>query len=594
MNGNRNRGRLLACARALLLAIPLSSVTIVTAAHAQRALIEPEGWTGWTRREAVTASSFIISTASAPATEAGREILRAGGSAVDAAIAAQLVLGLTEPQSSGIGGGAFILHWDAAQKSLRTYDGRETAPSAARPDRFLRDGAPMDFMTAVKSGLSVGVPGVVKLLAHAHKAHGKLPWPKLFEPAIRLATEGFSVTPRLSMLLGLSGRATFDATARAYFFDETGSPRPTGHLLKNPAYAETLAAIAERGAAAFYEGPLADAMVAAIANAPNAAGDLTASDLAAYEVVEREPLCFAYRKRRICSMGPPSSGGIAIAQILSLAEPFDLGMAPSDAMQPAAIHTLAEAMKLAYADRNRYLADPAFVSIPRGLTDPAYLAERRTLMKPGEPMAPPRPGEPQQAALDHFGQDFTIERAGTSHISIIDADGNAVSMTTTIEGGFGAGLMAGGFLLNNELTDFSMRPVDDAGRAIANRVEPGKRPRSTMTPTIMFGEDGRVEAVLGSPGGGRIIYYVTKAIVALVDWQLDAQRAASIMNFGSMGGAVDLEPDWLTVPTALRLRAMGHTVKTDLMTSGLNIIVRRHNGLEGGTDPRREGLAAGD
>lgn len=536
----------------------------------------------------------MVTTSSRPASEAGLEMLRAGGSAVDAAIAAQLVLGLVEPQSSGLGGGAFLVHWDKAAKSLVTYDGRETAPAAAKPDRFLKDGQPLPFETAVRSGLSIGTPGLVRLLKATHETHGKLPWARLFEPAIRLADEGFTVTQRLHLLLRLTGIEAFDATARAYFFDKDGAPVAAGAVVKNAAYATTLRAIAEKGPDAFYGGEVADAIVRAVANAPNFAGDLTAGDLAGYAVVKREAVCAPYRRYRVCGMGPPSSGGIAVAQILQLLEPFDLGHVTDGRLPAGGVHLILEAEKLAYADRGRYLADPAFVTIPSGLTDAAYLAERRKLMDPATAMAPPQPGLPPGVAKRAFGSDATLETTGTSHISIIDADGNAVAMTTTIEGVFGSGVMVGGFLLNNELTDFSFRPVDGEGQPIANRVEGGKRPRSTMSPTIVFDDKGEVFAVLGSPGGGRIIMFVTKALIALMDWKLDAYQASSLMNFGSMGEGADIETDWQSIMTGLRLRGYGHAVNADLMNSGLNILAVRHGALEGASDPRREGAALGD
>ncbi len=539
----------------------------------------------------------MISTANALASEAGREMLREGGSAVDAAIAAQLVLGLVEPQSSGLGGGAFLMHWNKAAKELRAYDGRETAPKTAQPDRFLKDGKPMPFATAVHSGLSIGTPGAVRLLETVHRAHGKLPWAHLFEPAIKLAEQGFNVSRRLNILLRWFGVDVFDPAARRYFFDEAGSARPTGYLLKNPEYAATLKAIAAGGAKAFYEGPIAEAVVAAAKGAPNVPGDLALSDLAAYAVKERAPLCVTYDARRICGMGPPSSGGVAVAQTMKLLEPFVLGRGPDDAMSAQAMHLITEAEKLAYADRDRYLADPDFVPVPAaGLLDPAYLDSRRALIDPGHAMAPPPAGEPPGVEKRAFGDDATLESVGTSHLSIIDDDGNAVAFTTTIEGAFGSGVWAAGFLLNNQLTDFSMKPVDAEGRPVANRVEGGKRPRSTMAPTIVFDDDkGQVFAVLGSPGGSRIILYVVKALVALLDWDLDAQAATALTNFGSMGGPAEIEIGWAALWYGLKLKRYGHGLSPDLMNSGLHIVVVGGGGsLQGGADPRREGAALGD
>jgi gamma-glutamyltranspeptidase/glutathione hydrolase len=561
---------------------------------AQRQLFEPEATTVRVEGALARANSYMITTSSRVASEAGRAIMAKGGSAVDAAIAAQLVLGLVEPQSSGLGGGAFLLHWNKETSSLVTYDGRETAPATAKPDRFLADGKPMPFDKAVHSGLSIGTPGLVRLLKAVHEKHGKLAWARLFEPAIRIAEDGFTVTPRLYLLLRITGPNAFDAAARRYFFDESGAPRSAGTVIKNPDYAATLKTIAEKGPDGFYSGRVAEQVLAAVAHAPNVAGDLSAADLAAYKVEVREPVCATYRTYKVCGMGPPSSGGIAIAQILTLLEPFDLGRVNDGRMPPEGVHLILEAQKLAYADRRRYLADPAFVSIPMGLTDPAYLADRRKLIDPAKSMPPPPPGMPPGVAKRAFGADATLETTGTSHLSVIDADGNAVAMTTTIEGVFGSGVMAAGFLLNNELTDFSFLPTDAEGQPIANRVEGGKRPRSTMSPTIVFDRNGDVFAVVGSPGGGRIIMFVTKALIALMDWELDAYQASALMNFGSMGEGADLETDWQSVLTGLRLKSYGHAVRIDLMNSGLNLLTVRDGIIEGGSDPRREGAALGE
>jgi gamma-glutamyltranspeptidase/glutathione hydrolase len=574
----------------------------------QSGLIAPEASSGFIEKPTATARKFMISAANPIAVEAGLQILRAGGNATDAASTVQLVLNLVEPQSSGIGGGAFLLHWDARARELKTYDGRETAPAAARPHRFLSQGRPMPFDEAVHSGLSIGVPGVLRMLETAHRQHGRLPWARLFEPAIALAENGFRVSPRLNFLLNWQGPADFTPEARKYFFDEVGSARPIGHVLKNPAFAKTLRVIAAGGSRSFYSGPVAEAIVAAVASAPNHAGDLTLADLAGYAAKERPPVCVTYRRRNICGMGPPSSGALAVAQTLKLVETFDLGRGPSAALNAPAAHIIAEAEKLAFADRDVYLGDPDQVIVPSTLLDEAYIADRRRQINSEAPMPRPRAGTPPGVSRQAFGEDATVERAGTTHISIIDADGNAVSMTTTIEGAFGSGVWAAGFLLNNQLTDFSFVPRDGQGRPVANAVAGGKRPRSSMAPTIVFGETGDVEAVLGSPGGSRIILYVVKALISLIDWELDAQQAAALVNFGSRGGAFEIEYDpdstpevllrpWLSVPSiwyALEMKAFGHRIAPDLLTSGLNIIVRRKGGLEGGSDPRREGIASGD
>jgi gamma-glutamyltranspeptidase/glutathione hydrolase len=596
----------LAAARGLASAVYVLAVVTITLAlpgsglraeeaPAPRQQLEPEGDTGHTEKSLAKSARYMISTANPLASEAGREMLRQGGSAVDAAIAAQLVLGLVEPQSSGLGGGAFLMHWNEAKKELKTYDGRETAPASAKPDRFLKDGKPIDFDTAVHSGLSIGTPGLARLVEHAHKLHGKLPWAKLFEPALRLARDGFPVSARLYFLLRWYGIETFTPAGQAYFFDETKSVRPIGYTLKNPDYAATLEALARGGADAFYTGPVAEAVVAAAKAAPNFAGDLTTGDLAGYRVVEREPVCIDYRKKRVCGMAPPSSGGIAVGQILKLLEQFDLGTGPGAAMSNKALHLVVEAERLAYADRARYLGDPDFVAVPATLLDTAYLAERAKLIDPGKAMLKADPGTPPAVDKHAFGIDATLERAGTSHISVVDAEGNAVAMTTTIEGAFGSGVFAAGFLLNNQLTDFSFKPDDADGRPAANRVEGGKRPRSTMAPTVVLDDKGQeLFAAVGSPGGSRIILYVVKALVGLIDWQLDAQSAIDLLNFGSTGDAVEIEYGWSAIPHAVMLKTYGHDISPDLMNSGLHAVVRRNGILEGAADPRREGVALGD
>ncbi len=573
--------------------LSLALVLCAFGAVAQETRPAPEAGTGRQTKTLSIAQRYMVASAHPLGAEAGREILRKGGSAIDAAIAMQLVLGLVEPQSSGIGGGAFLVHWDNAARKVESYDGRETAPAAATPDRFLLDGKPMAFESAARSGLSVGVPGVMRMLEMVHRRHGKLPWVALFEPAIKLAEDGFPVSPRLSMLLNWRGAQKFAPRARAYFFDEAGRARPGGSILKNPEYAATLKAMASSGAGVLHEGPIAEEIVAAVAAAPIRKGDLTLADLATYEPLARPPLCFMYRERNICGMGPPSSGATTIGQTLKLIEPL-AGISGRDAILSApAVHAIVEAEKLAYADRNFYIADPDFVAPPEGLLDDRYVAERRKLIDSSKAASGVKPGVPP-GLKKPAGVDATMEAPGTSQISIVDGDGNAVSMTTTIESAFGSHLWAAGFLLNNELTDFSFRPIDDVGNPVANAVGPGKRPRSSMAPTLVFDARGDLEAVTGSPGGGRIILYVVKTLVAMLDWQLDAQASADLMNFGSEGvGLVaesELDPKW----PALELSAYGHKVKLEMMTSGVQTIARREGRLEGGTDPRREGVALGD
>lgn len=554
---------------------------------------QPEGATGRGSRSLAYASRHMVAAANPLAAAAGREILRAGGSAVDAAITVQLVLNLVEPQSSGIGGGAFLLHWDAKARSVVTLDGRETAPAAARPDRFIgADGRPLGFMAAVVGGRSVGVPGTLRLLETAHRRWGKLSWARVIEPAVRLAEEGFAVSPRLSGLLAREQALKADLVARSYFYDAEGKARPVGHVLRNPDFARTLRTIAERGADAFYSGAIAEDIVATVTRHPTNPGDMTLADLAGYRVVEREPLCGSYRVYTLCGMGPPSSGALAVMQILKLLEPVDLArLGPG----PDAVHWISEAGRLAFADRNLFVGDPAFVDVPaQGMIDPLYLAGRHNLIRRERSMGTARAGAPPARRAELLApSDPQIER-GTSHISIIDGEGNAVSMTTTIEDGFGARIMTrGGFLLNNELTDFNFVPVVD-GRPVANRVEAGKRPRSSMAPTLVFDAFGRLYAVVGSPGGSQIIGYVAKTIIGLTDWRLDPQSAVDLPNFGSRNGPTELERGTEAESWAAALQARGHEVRAIDMTSGIQAVVVSPVGYVGGADSRREGVAIGD
>ena len=587
------RGRKAYLVLGLIAAASLAHVSTVQAQLADPRSA-PEAATGWSANQSATAESFMVAAANPYAVEAGRQVLREGGTAADAAITVQLVLNLVEPQSSGIGGGAFMLYWDAAEKNLTTFDARETAPASARPDRFLVEGKPLPFGEAVLSGLSVGVPGIVRLLETVHNKHGRLPWARLFEPAIQLAEKGFEVSPRLHALLRSSNPDSFVPAARDYFFTATGNAWPIGFVLKNPQFAATLRRIAKDGAAAFYEGETAQAIVSAVNSAPIAPGGMSLADLSKYEVKERPPLCVSYRSYKVCGIGPPSSGASTVAQTLALLEAFDLGKGPEAALSPRALHLIAEAEKLAYADRDRYIGDPDFVKIPSGLLDPGYITERRKLIDPLHAMERPEPGLPPGLSQQSFGTDATIELRGTSHISIIDAEGNAVSMTTTIESGFGSHNWAAGFLLNNELTDFSFKPTDAEGRPVANAVGPGKRPRSSMAPTIVFDADGKVRAVLGSPGGSRIILYVLKTLIALIDWGMPPQAAADLINFGSRGRGFEIELSGQAVWTGLKLKPFGHEIVPDDMNSGVHIVVRKGNRLEGAADSRREGVALGD
>ncbi len=572
-----------------------SCLLVAQAVSAQEFRPAPEAESGTTDKALVVAKRHMVVAAEPLAAEAGREILRKGGSAVDAAVATEMVLGLVEPQSSGLGGGAFITLWDAKSRALVTIDGRETAPAAAKPDRFLtKDGKPMAFEDAVLSGLSVGVPGVLRALYMAHEKHGKLPWKTLFEPAIKLAEGGFPVSPRLAILLSKEKPEDFAPEARAYFFEDGSKSRAAGFLLKNPEYAASLRAVAEKGPDAFYSGDIADAIVKAVQDAKSIRGDMTAADLAAYVAKEREPVCAAYRGRNVCGMGPPSSGALTVGAVLKLIEPFRQVQGPSALMTPPALNIIAEAEKLSYADRNRYIADPDFIAVPSGLLDDTYLAERRKLINPDKAMEKAEAGLPPGLAKKTFGIDATYEVPGTTQVSIIDDAGNAFAMTATIESAFGSHLWAKGFLLNNELTDFSFVPVDANGIAVANAVAGGKRPRSSMAPTIVFGADGAPEIVTGSPGGSQIILYVVKTLVGMIDWELDAQQAVALTNFGSLGGPFLIESSLPVLWPAYELTSYGQAVTAATMTSGINTIARRGGLLEGGADPRRQGVALGD
>ena len=578
--------------RYLLLGLLLAFSTGVPIPYAL-AFEQPEGESGFTPKPLVKAKRHMVVAAHPLAAEAGLAILRQGGSAVDAGIATQMVLNLVEPQSSGIGGGGYILHWDARARTLTSIDGRETAPAAATPELFLdAAGKPLPRDEAKASGLSVGVPGVLAALKLAHDKHGKLPWAKLFQPAIALAREGFPVSPRLAKMLSGTDPASFTPAARNYFFDAQGRPWPSGFRLANPALADTFELIAQGGVEAFYRGELARDIAGTVQADPRMPGKLTAEDLTAYQAKEREPVCILYRLNQVCGMGPSSSGGVAVAQVLGMIEPFDLGAAP---LEPRAVHIVAEAERLAFADRARYLADPDFVPVPlAGLLDPAYLAERRTLIDPEQAQAEVSAGSPPDLLQGAFGLDRSEGRGGTSHVSIVDDDGNAFALTTSIESAFGARSMVRGFLLNNQLTDFSFRPVDEDGSPVANRVEGGKRPRSAMDPTVVLGEDGALRYVLGSPGGPVIILYNVKAIVALIDWGLDPAEAASLVNFGSTESTLLLEQGAAFDPLADALTAKGHNVRRTNLTSGQHIVAVTPDGLEGGADPRRDGVALGD
>lgn len=534
----------------------------------------------------------MVAAAHPMAAEAGMAALRQGGTAVDAAIATQMVLGLVEPQSSGIGGGAFLV-FRSAEGRLRSWDGRETAPAAAQDNLFLNSaGQPMAFHDAAVGGRAVGAPGVVAMLHEAHRAHGRLPWASLFAPAIDLAERGFAISPRLAgAIRNDAARLARDPATAAYFLAADGSPLPAGHVLKNPAYAHSLRLLAAQGPAPMYAGEIAEQIVAAVRGAAWNPGLLTASDLANYRPVERPVVCGPFRLYRVCGMGPPSSGGVAVLQILGLLDHFAL---PDQAPFDLVAHLGVEAAKLAFADRAAFLGDPDFVTVPvAGLIDPMYLTARAQLIDPAR-AGSFRPGNPpwRRAEL-RVPAEPLFEETGTSHVAIIDRFGHAVSMTTTIEDVFGARIMAGGFLLNNQLTDFAFAPTAD-GRAVANRVQGGKRPRSSMAPSIVERADGGLHAAVGSPGGARIIGYVAKALVGMLAWNLEPQAAIDLPNVLSLGATAELEAGTEAAALAPALEARGQRVMVRPLESGLHAVVVTPQGLRGGADRRREGVALGE
>jgi gamma-glutamyltranspeptidase/glutathione hydrolase len=557
------------------------------------------------------AERHMAAAANPLAAEAGREILRKGGSAIDAAIAMQAVLTLVEPQSSGIGGGAFIMLWDG--KQVHAYDGRETAPAGATERLFLKaDGTPMAFPEAQIGGRSVATPGVLRALEMAHKKTGHLQWATLFEPAIRLAEQGFPISARLHSLIAADRYITRSPEMTAYFLNADGSPKATGTLLKNPALANVFKRIAKEGPDALYYGPIAEEITRKVQGNSNA-GSLTLTDLKGYSAVERAPLCTDYKRWKVCGMPPPSSGGIAIAQILGTLQALEardprMALAPLKPVKtdspaglepvPEAVHLIAEADRLAYADRAQYVADSDYVPVPvAGLIAPNYLASRAALI--GErSMGVAKPGKPAGIEVA-YAPDRSPLRISTSQVVAVDDLGGAVSMTTTVEAAFGSHVMVQGFLLNNQMTDFSFIPEEN-GQPGANRIEPGKRPRSSMAPTLVFDrQSGELVATVGSPGGSQIIEYVSKSLVAMLDWNLDPQAAVGLPNFGSRNGATELETGLFSAPLKQALKDKGHALNEIDMTSGAQAIVRVRDAqgkasLIGGADPRREGEALGD
>ena len=605
--------------RTLLFALVVLLGACATQPNSSSTPLQPEIATGFTQKADVVTQKFAVAAANPLATQAGFDVLKAGGSAVDAAIAVQMVLGLVEPQSSGIGGGAFLLHSAAGESAnsnkVQAFDGRETAPATASEDLLLNaEGKPLAFHVAVVGGRSVGTPGVLRMLAQAHAQHGKLPWAKLFEPAITLANQGFAISPRLHAQLKADVYLRLDPTARAYFYQANGEPHAVGHVLRNPELAAVLQRIATEGEQAFYSGDVAEAVVRKVQQHPSNPGRLALSDLAHYQAKERTPLCFdhgaASRVYRVCGFPPPSSGAIAIGQILGMLQhtPASLMTSPlamvDTTPDPRWLHLYTEASRLAFADRAQYVADPDFAPAPSGewqsLLSPAYLRERAKLIRAtAMPQALPGVPVPVHGQRSSFAPMAEQPEYGTSHISIVDGQGNALAMTTTIEDAFGSRQMVKGFLLNNELTDFSFAPRDAQGRLVANRVQPNKRPRSSMSPTLVFDKaTGQLVMSVGSPGGAMIIHFTAKTLYGVLNWGLSPQQAIALPNFGSVGGPLVLEGGRFAPATLAALRERGHEVREQALPSGLQAVVKQNSHKQtvwvSGADPRREGLVLGE
>lgn len=552
----------------------------------------PEQGTGLTDQKLVRAKEFMAASANPLATEAGYDILKRGGSAIDAMIAMQTTLSLTEPQSSGLGGGAFLVYWDNKEKKLTTFDARETAPESATPELFLdEEGKPLQFMEAVVGGRSVGVPGIPKLLEDVHKRYGKLPWNILFDKPIALAQEGFAVSQRMARSIEQNREQLQRYPATAAYFLPDGKPLEEGMVLKNPEFATTVKLLAEKGSEPFYNGQPAMNIAKAVSNVPDNPGLMTPSDLQSYRVIERPPVCSPYREYEICGMGAPSSGGIALGQIFGILRNFDMkALGPENMLS---WRLLGDASRLAFADRNYYVADPQFTDVPEKIMlHPAYLKLRAGLIADHYgALKNITPGGFSRTGQAGKGND--LELPSTSHLVIVDKEGNVVSMTTSIENAFGSTLMVNGYLLNNELTDFSFTPVDEEGRIVANSVAGGKRPRSSMSPTIVL-KNGEPYLALGSPGGSRIIGYVAKTLMAHLDWGMDIQQAIYYPNFLNRTGVYELEENTSVATKAPTLERLGYQVQVRDLNSGVQGIVITQEGLEGGADPRREGKVMGD
>jgi len=608
MKFSKSRGNLLVAA--VVLAICLSACALKQNTFNYATPDQPNDPVGFQEKPGWATQGFAVAAANPLATDAGYQVLQAGGSAIDAAIAVQMVLTLVEPQSSGIGGGAFILHHDG--KKVEAYDGREAAPAAATDKLFLdAQGKPLLFIEGVVSGLSVGVPGTLSVLETVHKEHGKLAWAALMQPAIQLAEQGFKLSPHLHRALLAENYLMNDPVAASYFYDAQRKPHPVGYVLKNPELAAVLRDIAVRGAQALKQGPVADALIQKVRQHPTRPGSMTLQDLANYKAKKREPLCFDHAVQttgktfQLCGFPPPSSGTLAIGQMLGILNHTPAGKMSLEQGLPSSdwLHFYTEAARLAFADRAQFVGDPDFVKAPGGdwktMLHPTYLKQRSSLI--GEQsMKVAQPGHPAETKTAYAPMPAQ-EEYGTSHISVIDKDGNAVAMTTTIEAVFGSRLMVnsgqgrqGGFLLNNELTDFSFAPTDAKGLPVANRVEAGKRPRSSMSPTLVFEkETGKLKMTGGSPGGAVIIHYTSKLLIGTLQWGLNTQQAINLPNFSSLNGPTILEEKRFSENITKALQARGHEVRETPLPSGLQAIEVTPTGFFGGADPRREGVVMG-